>query len=249
MPQAARASSTQEHCRLMPHTPCMAPRAFWPMSLLGWKGIVTVYRLNQVSFSCVLSSPFCLVDAALHCIISLFTLGSYHRPFTERIHTFHNPRQLRARCRAPYYNSVSFLFISDTAFLHYCRCARIRLRSLVSFPPPLLGLHVTNLSRTLNHSPGLVRGGNRPPPALSNSFHLRAFPPDRLTMNRATTPSPALFVSRPLSLQDLSSARYDPFVHPRTLRTATSDLFFFLLMNSHPGRDQAQKQRASDRQR
>ena len=132
IPQAAaRPSSTREHCRPMPHTSCTAPRGFWPMYLLSWKGILTAFRLNEASFSCVPSSPSSLKNTALHPSISLFPLGI----IIECRHTFINCRYLRAPCCAPYYNSVSLLFISDTAFLHYPRRARIRLRSPVSFPP------------------------------------------------------------------------------------------------------------------
>ena len=66
-------------CRPTPHTSCTAPRGFCPMSLLGWKGISTAYRLHEVSFSCVPSSHLSLKDAALHSSISPFTLGIYHR--------------------------------------------------------------------------------------------------------------------------------------------------------------------------
>jgi len=94
----------------------------------------TPYRLIQVSL-CVSLSPFAL-DFPLSIPVSYFTLDFYQLTLPH----LHHPCRLRARCRAPYYDSATFC-ISDTAVpivyvaAWVCRRQyRLHVR-LFTFPP------------------------------------------------------------------------------------------------------------------
>ena len=143
----------RESRRSTPHTSSTACSGSGPC--LRWNGLLLcIGSINQASFLYVPFSSFCLKSAALHFSISSFSLGFDHGTSPHP----HHSRHLRTRCRTPCYESVKFLFMSDTAALATV-AVRPHSPSLARFHfSPLLDLHVAYLLNTQTPSPGLAKG-------------------------------------------------------------------------------------------
>jgi len=190
----------------------------------------TVYRLNQVSFWYVPSSPFCFRSAALHSSISSFYFGLLPSNVAA-------PSSPPSSTRSLSRTLVRFSKCS-LDFGHGCPspsspCYRIRLRSPVFIFSPSSRLARSILAAHLNPFPW-PRQREAIEPHVISPFEVGTSVSARPLDDRPgyCTVTPLVRLAPSLTSRLFFRSLRSPFARSRTLGTATSILFSFLLPNS-----------------